>query len=204
MTLDEALKKIPPGCVFVNQGEHPISKIIGWWYIITHLSWAIKNRFKLLGSHAGIYLGGGDHTIIETVPYKILGKLPWGRVDARKFEKTNLGNKDLAWVYVNTNMTVMQLQMLKSFCYGSIGRLYDIFAVLHFVIPSIPEEPSFVMCSEFAVESMRHAEQIIVPNFHPSKVHPTELHKWLDSDEAKKLGWKKVFYWNKGEVTIYE
>ena len=222
----DSLKVIPPLSIGVEGGRNDSTLLIGnywpiykrilegkkvsrWeilWYILTY---KFRKVEKFTNAHMFVYVGGGDNTVIETVPAKIsyvLFSLPHGKV-----EKTDLKDKihkdNWFRLYKNINMTVVGMQNAKSFLFGSIGKVYDLEAFLGFLDTDPNSEHNLSdaqICSESATDAVRESGVTFMDNTKSFKVHPQEAQEYLESEQGKSDGWIKVIEWGGEKVTIHD
>ena len=195
MDIKKAIQNIPPLSIyFVYDKKAWMSKLIGWWYIITHLKWAIKMKFRVKISHAGIYVGSGKNETIETKPYKVFKFLPWGKVSKGCFLDHVKKNKSV-YAFYNVNATVNMIQSGKHYAYGRVGILYDVLAFLKFVLPIIKQEEAMEICIENAINIVRYMGLTFMMGCNSFDIHPTEAYLYCISEQGIKDGWRQCFEW---------
>ena len=160
-TWDERVKNVSSGSVVFKWGYSLLSRIIrayqGW-----------ETGEKDTPTHAEIYLGNEKQ---ETISAEILG--------VRK-KSLNRFKKNRIEIYSYNDLTVEQLQKLKSYAYGTVGRLYDYMGLVSFlgniIKKKLPQSKFANFCSELVAEIFVYAG-IWILNQKPHEQHPAE--QWL-------------------------
>ena len=97
-------------------------------------------------------------------------------------------------VYAKTNLTVQQLQVVKAYAYGTVGRDYDYKGLIGFVSGSDGAEDKN-WCSENVVESYMQVgtKTSVKPSYDSA---PDDIERYMETDEAKFNGWKLINTYN--------
>lgn len=196
MNLDDALKTIPPGSIFVSYGKDVISKFISWFYLLKHPELIGKT---LNASHVGIYWGSGKHETVETIPGKMFGVIPWVKVAKGDF-KDNLAKSNTIHVFNNTHLTVQTMTLLRAYSYGSVGRSYDFPAFAHFGFNNFKPADDADICVENVVDTWRLSGLPMLNRKKSYDIHPRELLDYLLSEEGKYDGYYEVFKFENGKL----
>lgn len=138
------------------------------------VSWLIRQVTHARVNHAGLYFGSGKHETIEAQPQgvKIM------TLDTR------INTYDMLWVYRYKKLTVDQLQGIKGYAYGSVGKRYDFIAVAEFVLGGDTDDKSTNFCSENVVLANKY-ESIETSMKEPNKTAPGDLQRWFESHPAE-------------------
>jgi uncharacterized protein YycO len=146
------------------------------------IKWAIREITKARVCHAGLYFGSGKREVIEAEGMGV----ERGTLDGR------LGSKsEMMWIYAYRPMSVAQLQSLKSYSNGAVGKRYDYKSILKFIrIPGLGgDNESSVICSELVVRAYAEIGVKICPDQVPGTVDPGDIQRWC---EARPEEWRLV------------
>ncbi len=178
LNFEDKIKSIPPGSICFIWGKSLLSRIIAWYE-----RWDTGR--KDLPTHCEIYFGSGKQETVSAEAMGVRKKL------LNRYKKTRIE------IYAYKNMTVEQLQNLKSFSYGAVGRNYDILGLISFlgkiIKKKLPQSKYANFCSEFVAEAFQHIGIEIVVGKYPYEQHPAA--QWLKVVE-KPTEWKQELYWN--------
>jgi len=190
------LREVPPCSVFITQGRSFVSKLIGLWWLITHLK-----KFPESFSHVGIYwgsIGGRKFESIETNLRKIKifnFKVSMGLVSRCNF-LDHFEHDKVILIYHNKYLKKQNLNLAYAYARGTVGRPYDIPAFVRFVFPKFKEIKGFDICTENTAETIRNwAKLPFVPKKKAYEIHPSEVYEYFESKQGKKDGWYRVFEW---------
>jgi hypothetical protein len=163
------ISDIPPCAVFCCRSKSAIG------YVIRRVT-------KSWTNHIAVYVGSGRQALIEA--------LPDGMVETRVSSKFN--NKEQFLVYINSTITVAQMQIIKSYLYGTLGKKYGWLEIVRFlggIFKKIPTDTSRNFCSENAVEAYRQADVKLSQKM-PKDTSPADVEEYLLSLEGRKAGWR--------------
>lgn len=131
------LSEIPPGAVVLFSSNRK-TDIVGW---------LIRKITKARVCHAGIYFGSSQRETVEA----------GGKGIHKDSLDRRINEHDMLWVYTYDTLTVTELQVLKAYAYGTVGRPYDFKNVAGFVLGGGSESESENFCSENVVRSFDQA-----------------------------------------------
>jgi len=199
------LKNVPPCSVFISQGKSFVSKMIGLWWIITHLG-----KFDQGFSHVGIYwkrFGGKKHETVETKLAKtkfLKFNLSIGMVSSENFLH-HFETDRIILMYHNKNIKPENLKLAYAYSQGSIGRPYDIPAFAKFIFPSLKQIEGFDICTENTSQTIRYWAKVpFVPGKKDYEIHPSDVYNYFESEQGKKDGWELVFKWAIDPILIQD
>jgi len=170
------ISEIPPGAIICVRSK----SLIG--YIIRKVTSAWTN-------HIAIYFGSGRQAVVEA--------LPGGMVETRL--KDSMNDKTQFKVFANKKMSVIQLQIMKSYVYGTLGKKYGWTEILRFLGPKwakvFHSDRSTNFCSENAVEAF-HSVSIKISEKPANESSPGDVEDYLDSLQGEAEGWELIGSWN--------
>ena len=176
MDWDEKIKLIPPGSIVFVWGYNLLGRIISWY---ENWEWHTKNEDY--PSHIEMYFGSGNHEDISAEAAGVRIK----SIDRFKNDKIE--------VYSYTPLTVNQLQVLKAFMYGRVGRAYDYLGLVHFlgnlVGKKLPQSKYASFCSELIGEAFDYLDLPFCDSVPPCEQTPARQWEWVRNNKD----WKKIF-----------
>lgn len=180
LTWDESVITIPPGAEVFAWGTSIISEGIR-----AYQKWETGKSDT--PTHDMQYFGSGKR---ECVSAEIFGVK---KISLDSYKKNRLE------IYSYRSMTVQQLQILKSYSYGTVGRLYDypgLFSFLgNLIKKKLPQWKFANFCSELVAESQAYegVNIEVLPGVLPEKQTPAA--RWLKIVQDP-IHWKPELYWN--------
>jgi hypothetical protein len=159
------IAELPPGAIMLFSSSKP-----------SLLQKLIQGVTEARVCHAGIYVGNGNHEIIEADPEGVRKNSLDKRLDDKSV---------MIWVYVYKPMTVQQLQVLKAYCYGAIGKPYDYITLVDFVLGGGHSSDSMTICSELDVRAYGEIG-IQISYKKPDKTAPGDIQAFIN-DQLKML-----------------
>ena len=179
--MKDACNVVPAGSIVVVMGTSWLSRLIGWAYLLLH-PWKILFGFRQKFSHTATYMGGDK--IVDAYPKGV----SWGTLS----EHISKDNRVVVWK--NDRITVAKLQVLRTFLDSVVGKEYGWLGSLSAVLP-LGDDPRAYNCTEITVESNKKIK--LFPEWMPdSGVYPGQIVDYLDSDKARKLGWRRCLEWS--------
>ena len=136
---EDKLKLLPPGAVIHVWGESLFGKLIRWYE-----QWKLGQ--KNLPNHTAVYFGAGKHSIIEAN----------ASVQIQSLERY-MDKRHTVYATWFKPMSVNQLSIVKAYCYGSVGKPYDIPGILAFIFKQVHDNPAANFCTEMVVEAYQSA-----------------------------------------------
>jgi hypothetical protein len=171
----EAMKIIPPGAIVFVWGHSLISKIIRWYQ-----KW--ETKIGDTPSHCQVYLGMGARQCVSA---------EWNGV---RYVPLLLTNKRVE-IYSVPDLTIDELQELKAYLCGSIGKGYDGTALIgilrnmqifrKIITNKIKEDQFKNFCSELVCEAFRYIKKKVSKKKVCSQTTPADI--WLKAQ--KEFNW---------------
>lgn len=165
------LKDVPPGAIIQVWGHSWFGNLIRWYQ-----GW--QTGVSNLPNHSAIYIGSGDNSIIEANL----------KVELTRINKYfNDRHKVSALIF--KEMTVGQLQVIKSNAYSSLGKPYDWRGILAFISKNFSESKYANYCSELVARCYMWARINISGTPWPDnpanspKISPGDIYLWTIKNE---------------------
>ena len=150
-------------------------------------AWERGTKYEETPNHASIYVGGGEGKLIEAVMPFVREYLLMKYIDS--------GDRIEVIVY---DITQTQVEIVKSFCYGALGKVYDITGMWAFVVRILPQWLVRMLpvirkitpkewanfCSELDVESYEQAH-IKISNYPASETMPVDIRLYAVEHNAR-------------------
>lgn len=158
---------------------------------------------KGFSNHTAGYYGGGKNLIFEATPQKAVNF-----AYLTKYLNENYEVK----IYANLRLMNFQIEKLKNRLFEMMAetKQYNFLGLLRFV-PIIRELVyNRVADEKFCSQAWcRLWYEALGLRLYPAEcsideVSPADIDRWMESQEAKDLGWKLIKYWKKGEFIDYE
>ena len=165
---------IPAGAVVHVWGQSLFGRLIRWWS-------KIKTGNKEMPNHTAIYFGSGKHEIVEAGKEVMISKLD------RYFDK-----RHKVMISYYKDMTVQQLEVLKAYCYGSVGKPYDWPGILAFLFKKVKDDPGKNFCCELAAEGYQRINIPISNCDDPSECMPCDVFMYCENHIQK---WHTILVW---------
>lgn len=154
-----------------------------------------KNSFA---NHTALYLGLGKNIIVEASPQKAFN---FG------YLKDQLKPKYEVKVYENLKLTNEMIEKLKNTTYSYMAETkgYNWQGLFQFIFPFIKTNKQEKYCSEAFIKIFYDTLQwrLYPCDCQIDNVSPADIDKYMETEEAKNLGWQLTRYWNKGELYYY-
>ena len=157
----KSINDIPPGAIMLFSSKSP-----NWYQRL------IQGATESRQEHAGTYFGSGRHEIVEATATGI------------RANSLNDRFKDpdvMIWVYVYKPMTVQQLQVIKAYNYGAIGKPYDYIGILDFVLGGSNKSQATAFCSKQTVLGfLQPTPSIMTSNKAPERTAPGDIQRFME------------------------
>lgn len=180
---EKLLSDVPAGAVGICHTEY------------SFISWTIRWLTKSWANHTLLYFGSGRH---ETVEAEAKGVC----IDTLN---NRLNNKNKFKLYANRNLTVDQLQVIKSYAYSRVGKPYDYEGIAQFlgrivlkfmgIHTNFNNNKNADFCSEMATNSYGCA-CMKISNKRSDETAPADNEMYFESADGISAGWYLVYKWN--------
>lgn len=168
------IKDIPSGAIVHVWGLSLFGRLIRWYS-----GWKTGN--KEMPNHTAIYFGSGKHEIVEAGKEVITSSLD------RYFD-----SRHKIAISFYKDLKVQQLEVLKAYCYGSVGKEYDIPGIIAFLFKQVKDDPGKNFCSELIAESYQRVEILVSNNNDPSDTMPGDVYMYCTNHQQK---WETFQIW---------
>jgi hypothetical protein len=168
---------IPPASVLIFRSAKTVGAIIRFIR-------RIQTKIHVWSNHAGLYFGSGRRETIEAM----FNGVRKATLDESMDKRTAIK------VYAKKDLTVQQLQIIKAYAYGSVGRDYNYTGLIGFITGNHgPDDENW--CSENVVQCYDQAG-VKVSNKPDHETAPDTLEVYLESKEAQDNGWTLINTYN--------
>jgi hypothetical protein len=164
---------IPSGAIIHIWGHSLFGRLIRWYE-----GW--KTGQKGLPSHTAIYFGSGKHEIVEAGRKVMVNKL-----DAY------FNNKYKVSISYYKTLQVQQLEVLKAYCYGTVGRAYDWPGILSFIFKKVKDDPWKNFCDELIGEAFQRIDIPVSNCEDPSQAMPGDVYLYCKNH----IAWETFDIW---------
>ena len=172
------LRQIPAGSIVSckSKGFSLFGFLQLWWA-------RIKEGVAGCATHTALYVGGGKNYIIEAAASGV-----------RKHKLTAYVGKERYQVdvFFKPDLTVLQVEKIKSYAYSKLGRRYDFMGVMRFLFRRLPQSPHRFFCSELVCESCRAGDWKVVPQMKCCDVSPSVIESWCRRNKDVELVWTQA------------
>lgn len=184
-TWDEKVKDIRPASIVLVWGDSWLSKIIKWYQ-------KLETGESDTPSHAEIYWGSGEHMTVSA---------EWNGVRKMNFNRY-FGKKVKLEVYHYIDLKVSDMQMMKNYSLGTVGRVYDYKGLISFLSnlkiiykilrKKITPTDYADFCSENVADTFSTVGIKVSKKKFTWETHPADI--WIYIRDSKR--WKKSFDYN--------
>lgn len=169
-----SMKEIPSGAIVHVWGLSLFGRLIRWYS-----NWKTGN--KEMPNHTAVYFGSGRHEIVEAGKKVITNKL-----------EVYFDSRHKVMISFYKDLKVQQLEVLKAYCYGSVGKPYDWPGILAFLFKKVKDDPTKNFCDELVGEGYQRIDIKTSNCEDPSQAMPGDVYMYCENHQQK---WETVLLW---------